>query len=157
MLCKQSSAMFAARKSWCWHPHSPFGCSSLAGSVPQGVAPYVACSESRSLSSQLSALEEQCQHSQASQQEAQSQLAAVRAKLKAAEETAACQASLNTHLQNKLSAAEAGLSRAQSQVQQLQASHQALLDTAKQQQEGQERQQAAHNYTDAEVRTLMHC
>jgi hypothetical protein len=80
-------------------------------------------------------------------------LTTVRAKLKAAEDSASSQASLNTHLQHKLSAAEVALSRATAQLQQVQSSHQALLDATKKQQEAQERQHAAHNHTDAEVGT----
>lgn len=161
MLFKQSSASVASRRathagtSIClshsgWKLHLGKVCTTSCCCLR-----FCTCSESRSLSTQLSALQEQCQHSQASQREAESQLAAARGKLKAAEDVAASQASANTQLQHRLSAAEAALIRATTQLQQLQASHQALLDKTSQERQIQEGQQAAHNHTNAEVRTCV--
>lgn len=73
----------------------------------------VNCSETRTLLSQLSTLQEQYKRSQALQQESQSQLAAARAKLKDAEELAASQSSRSAQLQQELTAAESELKRAQ--------------------------------------------
>lgn len=71
------------------------------------------CSETRTLVSQLATLQEQYKRSQAAQQESESQLAAARAKLKAAEELAASQSSRSAQLQQGLTAAESELKKAQ--------------------------------------------
>jgi chromosome segregation ATPase len=110
------------------------------------------CSESRQLSSQLSAVQGQYQQSQAVQQETYAQLTAVKAKLKAAEDAAATQQGLSQQLQQKLATAESGLTAANAKVQQLQAAHQALSEDLKRQREAWGEEESAHKNADAQVR-----
>lgn len=104
----------------------------------------VNCSETRTLLSQLSTLQEQYKRSQAAQQESESQLAAARAKLKAAEELAASQSSRSAQLQQGLTAAESKLKREQ------QAAHEAREEVKRQAACKVEQRAPAH--TEAEVR-----
>jgi hypothetical protein len=107
----------------------------------------VNCSETRTLQSQLSTLQEQYQRSQAAQQESESQLAAARAKLKAAEELAASQSACSAKLQQGLTAAESELKRAQ------QATHEAREELLQVKRQAACRvEQAAPAHTEAEVR-----
>lgn len=103
------------------------------------------------LSSQLSAAQGQYQQSQAAQQESDAQLVAVRAKLKAAEDSAAAQQVVSQQLQQKLSTAESGLLTASARVQQLQAAHQALSEELKRQREACGEEETAHKNADAQV------
>lgn len=97
-------------------------------------------------------MQDQYQRSQAAQQESEAHLAAVRAKLKAADELAAAQSSLKTQLQEKLATAESGLKSTTGRLQQLQTTHQALLDETKRQREAWGEQQATRGHTEREVR-----
>jgi hypothetical protein len=94
----------------------------------------------------------QYQQSQAAQQETDAQLAAVKVKLKAAEDAAATQQGLSQQLQQKLATAESGLTASNAKVQQLQAAHQALSEDLKRQREAWGEEESAHKNADAQVR-----